>query len=88
MTKTKIFGYLGIFLVTTMMCSCASAPKETTSVPIGIPCKTKEVPVPDYQFDKLKSTDSIFRKIQVLLSDRQLAIAYEIELAAQVKSCQ
>lgn len=60
---------------------------EVVKVPVAIPCPV-DVPAPPlYQFENLKPTDTIWTKVQVLLSDRQLAIAYEQELNVALASC-
>jgi hypothetical protein len=67
----------------------ATSPKlpERVEIPVAIPCPAEIPPVPLYQFDNLKPTDTIWTKVQVLLSDRQLAIAYEQELNVALASC-
>lgn len=60
---------------------------ERVEIPVAIPCPVAIPPAPMYQFGNLKPTDTIWTKVQVLLSDRQLSIAYEQELNVALASC-
>lgn len=60
---------------------------ETVKVPVAIPCPVEIPAAPLFQFDKLTEQDTIWTKVQVLLSDRQLSIAYEQELNVALSSC-
>jgi hypothetical protein len=79
-----------IAIATLALAGCtATMPKlpERVEIPVAIPCPVEVPAVPLYQFGNLKPTDTIWTKVQVLLSDRQLAIAYEQELNVALASC-
>lgn len=57
------------------------------NIPIAVPCKVDTPAEPAYQFGNLTEADTIWTKVQVLLSDRQLSIAYETELKAALAAC-
>ncbi len=71
------------------LAGCDTMPKvpDTVKVPIAVPCPVEVPTPPQYQFGNLKPTDNIWTKVKVLLSDRQLSIAYEEELKAALMSC-
>jgi hypothetical protein len=73
--------YLILLLALT---GCAT---QEVKVPIPVACKTEEPKVPAYTFETLSKDDTLFNKVKSLLSDRELALAYEIELRAALQSC-
>jgi hypothetical protein len=82
-----------IILSLFLLASCACDPVVNTTpvivkVPTPVPCKIAPIEKPVYGFSELKKEDTIFKKIQVLLSDRELRKAYERKLEAATKECQ
>lgn len=73
-----------IFLLLIMLTGCASDPIK---VPIPITCQTPVPAAPNYTFEQLSKDDNLYLKVRSLLSDRELSMAYEIELAAALASC-
>lgn len=76
-------------LTAMLVAGCETTPKvpEEVLIPIAVPCKVETPAEPDYQFYKLTPEDTIWTKVQVLLSDRQLALAYQMELRAALAAC-
>lgn len=76
-------------LVSILFVGCATTDKmpEVVKVPIAVECKVETPTPPQYQFGNLKPSDSIWEKVKTLLSDRQLALAYEQELEAALAAC-
>ena len=56
-------------------------------VPVAIPCNAIPPLAPQFNFEKLVITDSIYDKTKALLADRKLHLAYEAELLAALNSC-
>lgn len=60
---------------------------QRVEIPIAVPCKV-EIPIkPDFNFDKLTPEQDIFDKTRAVLADRNIHIAYQIELLAAINSC-
>lgn len=68
-------------------CAHTQTIPEEVKIPIYVPCKVETPALPDYTFHTLTPDDTIWSKVQALLSDRQLAIAYEAELRAALAAC-
>jgi hypothetical protein len=76
-----------------LLAACSHDPVITTApvevkIPVPVPCKIRPVDKPIYNFPTLKKEDNIFTKIQVLLADRELQKAYDLQLEAAIKECQ
>ncbi len=90
MVKSKLL----ILLLPTFLLGCA-APQppiikteiQTVKVPIEVPCKVAIPVVPPYGFDTLQKSDDIYKKTQVLLSDRLLSKGYEDKMRAALNTC-
>lgn len=61
---------------------------QQVEIPIAIPCIVDVPPPPLFGFETIQNTQSLYSKVQILLSDREMHIAYEIELLGALKSCQ
>ena len=56
-------------------------------VPVPVYCNITEPIKPDFEFDKLKSGQSIFEQVKVLLADRKQHLGYEVELQTAISEC-
>jgi hypothetical protein len=68
----------------------AAAPEPSivrVDVPVAVPCRTKEVSVPDWAAAGLRRTDSLEVKVRALLAERRQRIGYERELMAANEAC-
>lgn len=81
------YALLCVAMIVSGCCTNPTKPPEVVKVPVAIPCPVAIPTPPAFQFDKLKPTDTIWDKVKVLLSDRQLSIAYELELTAALAAC-
>lgn len=64
---------------------CASLEPQTVKIPIAVSCNTENPITPSYRYSP--PYDTIFEAVRDLLGDKQLSVAYEIELSAALKSC-
>ena len=84
----KILSLLCIFLI-----GCAHNKPVTkiviqeVKIPIYMPCKALIPPGPLFNFPNLSVEQDIYEKNKILLADRKLHLAYEIELLASLNSC-
>lgn len=76
------------------LAGCAAKPTAESEprivrveVPIEVPCRTKEVALPPWAADGLKSGDSLEVKVRALLAERRQRIGYERELLAANAAC-
>lgn len=60
---------------------------QKVEIPVPVPCKAEIPQVPDFNFDKLEPSATIFDKSKALLADRKLHLAYESELMVALKAC-
>lgn len=60
---------------------------QKVEVPILVPCKQEIPSTPDFNFDKLTESDTLFDKTKSLLADKKIHLAYEEELLAALKAC-
>lgn len=60
---------------------------KEVKVPIPVACQTPHPDKPDYHFEKLSLTASLYDKVKALLADRRLYQSYTQELDAALKSC-
>lgn len=81
--------YLLVPLVLLALVGCETTPKvpDKVLVPYAIPCQVSTPAVPSYMFGTLTADNTIWDKVKVLLSDRQLSIAYELELEVALAAC-
>lgn len=56
-------------------------------VPVQVPCRAPEVPVPPWAAAGLRKTDSLELKVRALLAERRQHIGYERELVAAIAAC-
>lgn len=56
-------------------------------VPVLVPCKTREVPMPAWAITSLNKGDTLEVKVRALLAERRQRVGYERELLAAVYSC-
>lgn len=78
------------FLVSVLVVYAGNNPAvivKEVNVPLMVPCLVEIPNAPDFKFSSLQETDSMFTKTKTVLADRQLHIAYEIELVAALKVC-
>lgn len=62
-----------------------SQPVET---PIPVTCKTKSIPVPEWQVDKIKGAGPMFQRVQALIADKESSRSYDAQLVAANEACQ
>jgi hypothetical protein len=81
--------YLLVPLILFALAGCDTMPKVPTEVkiPIALPCKVATPTPPQYMFGTLTADNTIWDKVKVLLSDRQLALGYELELEVALAAC-
>jgi hypothetical protein len=81
--------YAPLLAMLIVLAGCQHSPTIPTEVkiPVAVPCTVETPAEPAYQFGNLTPEDTIWTKVQVLLSDRQLSIAYETELKAALAAC-
>jgi hypothetical protein len=60
---------------------------QKVEVPVYVPCNITIPEVPAFGFGSLKESDSIYLKVQILLSDRELHLGYEHLLSTALKLC-
>ncbi len=56
-------------------------------VPVLVPCRTAETPVPAWASAGLKASDTLEVKVRALLAERRQRIGYERELRAANDAC-
>lgn len=56
-------------------------------VPVQVPCRASEVPVPPWAAASLRKTDSLEVKVRALLAERRQRIGYEGMLRAASSTC-
>lgn len=56
-------------------------------VPVPVPCKTAEIPEPDWPLAKLADTASDFEWFKAALAELALRAGYEVRLKAVVAAC-
>lgn len=56
-------------------------------VPVQVPCRAPEVPVPAWAAAGLRKTDSLEAKVRALLAERRQRIGYEKQLLAANDAC-
>ncbi|AVA33382.1 hypothetical protein RN01_22480 [Cupriavidus sp. SHE] len=57
-------------------------------VPVPVPCKTAEIPEPDWPLAKVAATASDFEWFKAALAELALRAGYEARLKAAVAACQ
>jgi len=57
-------------------------------VPVPVPCKTAEIPEPDWPLAKVSDTASDFDWFKAALAELALRAGYEVRLKAAVAACQ
>ncbi|AJG19094.1 hypothetical protein RR42_m1697 [Cupriavidus basilensis] len=57
-------------------------------VPVAVPCKTAEIPEPDWPLAKVPETTSDFEWFRAALAELALRAGYEVRLRAAVATCQ
>ena len=87
LSNILLLGSIVLFLS-----ACATKPVikteiQTVKVPVSVPCKVVVPPKPEYGFDSLRTSDTLYTKVQVLLSDRLLSKGYEQQLTAALNTC-
>ena len=89
LAKTRNFAACSALL----LAGCAAAsqviekPVEVR-VPVGVPCKTAEIPEPDWPLAKVLETASDFEFFRAALGELALCAGYELRLKAAVAACQ
>lgn len=76
--------YLAVLLAV-LVTGCAHTQQPGANIPIAVPCKTPEPLQPTYRF--VPPYENVFDAVRDLVGDRELALAYENELRAALKSC-
>jgi hypothetical protein len=66
-------------------CATFGTVPEEVKIPIAVACKTEDPNVPTFRFNP--PYDNIFDATRDLMGDREVALAYENELRAALKSC-
>lgn len=75
---------LTLILLSVSACATTQGPLEV-KIPIAVPCKTQDPTQPQYHY--APPYDALFDAVRDLLGDRELAIAYENEQRAALRSC-
>ncbi|MGT2505646.1 hypothetical protein [Cupriavidus basilensis] len=80
-------------LAVLMLAGCTVAPQVIEKpvevrVPVAVPCKTAEIPEPDWPLAKVTETASDFKWYRAALAELALRAGYEIRLRAAVVACQ
>ncbi|GHS80353.1 hypothetical protein PAGU2196_11870 [Pseudomonas sp. PAGU 2196] len=57
-------------------------------VPVQVPCRAPEIPVPAWATAGLRKTDSLEVKVRALLAERRQRIGLERQLVAAISACQ
>ncbi len=74
-----------------LLSGCATAKIEyvpfEVQVPIPVPCAAEVPAEPQWETEKLQKSDSLDRKAQALLAERQQRAAYEAKLRAATEGC-
>ncbi|WP_236701998.1 hypothetical protein [Cupriavidus basilensis] len=75
------------------LAGCAAAPQVIEKpvevrVPVAVPCKTAEIPEPDWPLAKVPETTSDFEWFRAALAELALRAGYEVRLRAAVATCQ
>ncbi len=78
-----------IALVTISACTGTTVRTQVqyVNIPVYAPCAVDTPATPDFQFHTLVADDDIFKKVKVLLSDRQKHLGYELMLEQSLKAC-
>lgn len=75
-----------------LLAGCVTQEPEVRTVrvevPVLVPCKTKEVPMPPWAAASLKKVDPLEVKVRALLAERRQRMGYERQLAAAISACQ
>lgn len=81
--------YLLVPILLLALAGCETTPKIPTEVkiPVTVPCKVPTPAPPQYMFGTLTPDNTIWDKVKVLLSDRQLALGYQLELEVALAAC-
>lgn len=71
---------------------CAGQPQPEirhirVEVPVQVPCRAPEVPVPAWATASLKKSDTPEAKVLALLAERRQRIGYEKQLEAAASAC-
>ena len=80
-------------LLCLLLAGCASAPQVIekpveVKVPVPVPCKAPDVPVPAWPLDAIKAADTDFTFYQAALAEIALRKGYEARLRAALVICQ
>ncbi|MDH0640139.1 hypothetical protein N5D52_24740 [Pseudomonas sp. GD03860] len=81
-----------LFIAAVVLAGCAgrTEPKIRTvrvEVPVQVPCRTPDIPVPAWAALGLRKSDSLELKVRALLAERRQRIGYEKMLVAGSDSC-
>lgn len=68
------------------LASCATKPVEPVKIMVPVPCITQR-PAPPV-LPRIVADDTLFQRVQKLLAERELRIAYEGELEAALAACE
>ena len=76
-----------------LLTGCAAAPQVVekpvdVKVPVPVPCKTAEIPEPDWPLAKVADTASDFDWFKAALAELAMRAGYEVRLKAAVAACQ
>lgn len=56
-------------------------------VPVQVPCRAPDVPIPPWAAAGLRKTDSLEVKVRALLAERRQRIGYQKQMEAAVTVC-
>ena len=77
--------------VLVMVGGCAARKPEVRTVrvevPVLVPCRAPDVPLPAFAATGLRKADSLDLKVRALLAERRQLIGYERELVAATTAC-
>lgn len=80
-----------VLILCLLLAGCAPQVVEKpveVKVPVPVPCKTAEIPEPDWPLAKVAGTASDFEWFQAALAELALRVGYEVRLKAAVAACQ
>ena len=88
----RILHGVGVLAGIALLAACAGMVEPRVQyvrveVPVQVPCRAPEVPVPPWAAASLRKTDSLELKVRALLAERRQHIGSERELVAAIAAC-
>ncbi|KWR88748.1 hypothetical protein [Cupriavidus sp. IDO] len=75
-----------------LLAGCAAVPQVVEKpvevrVPVSVPCKTADIPEPDWPLAHVPATASDFEWFRAALAELALRAGYEVRLRAAAEAC-